>query len=228
METNNKKGACIEILIASLLTFCGGFCDGYTLLFRGGIFSNMQTGNLVKFVIALSNGCFELIYFLPIVVFCLGVLIAIEVNKNKDRSIVILIAMTIVFIGSGFLPNTDISNIICVSILSITGAMQYQTFRKCKEVYYSSTMCTNNMRLMSEGILKFIDNKKDKRFLFFILIIVVFSLGVLVSTLLGKVFSYYTISFLSIISSIVVVLRLIIKEKETETSVENAPQMQNN
>lgn len=224
METN-KKDTFIEILIASLLAFSGGFCDGYTLLYRGGLFSNMQTGNLVKFVIALANGSFELIYFLPIVVFCLGIALATILNKNKDRSIIVLILMTTIFIGSGFLPNTDISNIICICILSITGAMQYQTFRKCKEIYYSSTMCTNNMRLMSEGIVKFIDNKKDKRFLFFILIIFVFSLGVLVSAFLGKAFNYYTISFLSIISATIIVLRLIFKKKEIEEPIENESQM---
>ena len=68
METLSKKEIIIEYITAFTLTFIGGFTDAYTLIYRGGIFSNMQTGNLVKFVIGLSNLKFEIIYLIPIIV----------------------------------------------------------------------------------------------------------------------------------------------------------------
>ena len=61
----------------------GGFCDGYTYITRSGMFSYMQTGNLIKFCIALANGNFEIAYLIPIVVFCLGCVAAIFLNKVK-------------------------------------------------------------------------------------------------------------------------------------------------
>ncbi len=210
MENNINKKIHLELIIAFILSFCSGFCDGYTLLFRDGTFAYMQTGNLVKFIIFLVNGSFEFIYFMPIVLFMVGVLIATILNKNEDRSVIVLLLMSISFLGVGFLPNTNISNIICICILSIIGAMQYQTFRKCGEIYYSSTMCTNNMRLLIDGTAK---DKNYKKTLFFLTILIMFSLGVLVSTLLGKVFDFYTISFLSLLSILLVVFELIIKKK---------------
>ena len=209
MEKKNKH---LELVIALLLSFSGGFGDGYTFLYRGGIFAYMHTGNLVKFLIALVNGSFEFKYFIPIILFLLGIIIAVILNKNKDRSLAILILMAISFLGVGFLPNTPVADIICVSILSITGAMQYQTFRRCLGNYYSSTMCANNMRLFSEGIVNFIDDRKNKKFLFYFLILTAFSLGVVASILLGKVFEYYTISFLAIISSIIIVFQLLLQK----------------
>ena len=210
METNNKTRR-IEYIIAFLLTFIGGFTDAYTLTFRGGIFSNMQTGNLVKFMIGLSNLKFEIIYLIPIIVFSLGIVFSSLINKNKDNSILTLIIMSIVFIVSAFLPDTFSYNLTCVSVLSFTGAMQFQTFRKCANIYYTSTMCTNNMRLLSEGIVNHIDDKKDKRFIFFIFIIVFFSLGALVSALIGKILNLYTISILAIIVIITIILNYFLK-----------------
>ena len=35
------------LIVGILLTMSGGFLDAYTYLYRGGVFSNGQTGNLV-------------------------------------------------------------------------------------------------------------------------------------------------------------------------------------
>ena len=88
-----KKSNILEYVIAFLFTFAGGFCDAYTLIYRRGLFANMQTGNLVKFCISLADGSFEPMYFLPIICFLLGCLIAILVNKKKSHNIILLIVM---------------------------------------------------------------------------------------------------------------------------------------
>ena len=136
METNNsKKHIYLEYIIAFLLAFCGGYTDAYTLIYRGGLFSFMQTGNLVKFIIAITDGRFELSYLLPIILFCLGVIVVAILNKEKDRSILILSIISIVLLASGFLPDTNISNIISICLLSVIGSMQFQAFRKCNDIY---------------------------------------------------------------------------------------------
>ena len=216
MENLSKKEKIIEYFTAFTLTFIGGFTDAYTLIYRGGIFSNMQTGNLVKFVIGLSNLKFEIIYLIPIIVFILGIIFEVLISKNKDRSVLTLIILSIVFIVSGLLPDSFTFNLISVSLLSFTGAMQFQAFRKCTGIYYTSTMCTNNMRLLSEGIVNHFRDKNDKKFIFFILIILMFSLGVLVSTLIGMLINLYTVIVLSVISLFLLVLKISNKEKKME------------
>ena len=105
--------------------------------------------------------------------FILGIIFETIISKEKDRSILTLIIMSIVFIVSGLLPDSFTYNLISVSLLSFTGAMQFQAFRKCTGIYYTSTMCTNNMRLLSEGIVNHFRDKNDKKFIFFIFILVV-------------------------------------------------------
>ena len=79
--------------------------------------------------------------------------------------------------------------------MAFIGAILFDSFNECLNTTYTSIMCTNNMRLFSKSIIE----KNYKKVLFFILIIISFSIGVLVSALLGKVFELYSISFLSII-----------------------------
>ena len=35
-----KKESFVHIVIAMLLTFCGGFCDAYSFITRGGVFAS--------------------------------------------------------------------------------------------------------------------------------------------------------------------------------------------
>ena len=67
----NKKNL-VSLITALLLTFAGGFVDAYTFIYRGGVFATMQTGNLIKLFVNLTNGVFKLIYLLPIIVFLIG------------------------------------------------------------------------------------------------------------------------------------------------------------
>ena len=208
-----KKSSILEYVIAFLFTFAGGFCDAYTLIYRRGLFANMQTGNLVKFCISLADGSFEPMYFLPIICFLLGCLIAILVNKKKAHNIVLLIAMLALTIGSIFTPNTDTWNVACVCLLSVTGAIQFEAFHQCVKTTYTSTMCTNNMRLLMESTVEFASDKKNKRVFFFLGIILCFGLGAVISTLIGKAITTYSISIVAGIYLTILVMLLIIKQK---------------
>ena len=210
-----KKQAVIQLIIAFLFTFCGGFCDAYTLINRGGLYSNMQTGNLVKFSIALGNGTFEPMFFLPIVFFCLGILSAVIINKKKKHNTLILCFLFAISLAAGFLPNDEVWNIVCVCALSITGAMQFEAFNVCLTTNYTSTMCTNNMRLLMENAVNFFDDNKNKKVFFFLTIILCFALGAVVSALISKTINTYTISILAAIYLIIFILRFI-SEKEKE------------
>lgn len=190
-----KKYEYLSLIEAFLFTFIGGFSNAYTYILRGGIFSNMQTGNLIKFIIGLSNGNFEPLYFIPIIFFIIGCLITPLLNKLKNSYIIDQIIILLTYLICGFIPSSTILNILTISIMAFIGAILFDSFNECLNTTYTSIMCTNNMRLFSKSIIE----KNYKKVLFFILIIISFSIGVLVSELLGKVFELYSISFLSII-----------------------------
>ncbi|MBP5574220.1 MAG: DUF1275 domain-containing protein [Bacilli bacterium] len=126
-----KKSNIISLISALLLTFAGGFVDAYTFIYRGGVFATMQTGNLIKFFISLVNGSFQLMFLLPIIVFIGGCIIAALLKDNKYQSPITLISLLVVFIAAGFCPQTEAWNIVCVCLLSLVGAMQFESFRHC-------------------------------------------------------------------------------------------------
>ena len=211
-----KKQAITQLIIAFLFTFCGGFCDAYTLINRGGLYSNMQTGNLVKFSIALGEGKFELMFFLPIIFFCLGILFAVLLNKKKKHNALILIIMLVISIASIFIPTGDTWNIVCVCALSVVGAMQFEAFNICLTTNYTSTMCTNNMRLLMENAVNFFSDKKNKKVFFFLTIILCFAIGALISALLSKAITTYAICVVSAIYVAILIILLVNKDKPIE------------
>ena len=207
-----KRNICTQLTIAFLITFMGGFCDGYTLLCRGGMFSYMQTGNLIRFCIALANGSFEYGFLIPIVCFCLGCILSILIKKYKYYTHVTLISLIAAFIGCGFCPIDHGWNIAVVSILSFVGAMQFQVFNKCLNINYTSTMCTNNMRLFSNNIA----HKNLKMALFYFAVILSFAIGVVISVFVTKAMNAYAIAPSASIFLIILIILLVTKNEVTE------------
>lgn len=203
-----KKERIIEIIAALLFTFCGGFCDAYTLTQRGGVYTNMQTGNLVKLCISISNGVFNFSFFLPIICFCFGIFFTVLFNKFKYYKHIVIGFLFGVSIISAFIPNNDNWGTLCVCLLSLSGAAQFEAFRKCATYTYTSTMCTNNMRLFAEASADFLKDKSNKKVFFYLAIILTFSLGAIVSALLCKALGLYTIALLSAIYLILYLLLL--------------------
>ncbi len=203
----NKKSI-ISLISALLLTFAGGFCDAYTFIYRGGVFATMQTGNLIKFFIAITNSTFSLALLLPIVFFIIGCIVASLLRKCKYQSHIALISLLIVFTIVGFCPQSETWNIVTVSALSLVTAMQFEAFRRCLGYRYTSTMCTNNMRLLSNGIAEM----APRKILLYVSIILVFSIGIVTGVLLGKGMNAYSISPIASIYLIILILELTTKE----------------
>ena len=203
----NKRNV-ISLVTALLLTFAGGFCDAYTFIYRGGVFATMQTGNLIKFFISLTNGSFKLMFLLPILVFILGCVIAALLRKWKYQSHLTLALLFIAFVLAGFCPQTETWNIVCVSGLSLVGAMQFEAFRRCLAYRYTSTMCTNNMRLLSVGIAEW----NVKKILLYISIIGIFSIGIVIGVLSGKAMNIHSIAPIASIYLVVLILQLVSRE----------------
>lgn len=210
-----KKESIVQIIVALLLTFCGGFCDVYTFITRGGVFANMQTGNLIKFFIRLiNNQSFELMFILPILFFVLGCIVAAFMAKWKYQYVFTLTLLFLSFLGCGFCPQSEAWDLVCVCILSITGAMQFHAFRHCVNYYYTSTMCTNNMRLLSESIVE----KNKGKILFYLAVILMFSIGIAVGVVTSKAMGIYSLCPFSSVYLVVLIAEIVMKNKQAELS----------
>lgn len=203
-----KRKIALQLTTAFLFTFMGGFCDGYTYLTRGGMFSYMQTGNLIKLCISIANGSFEVIFLIPIIAFCLGCIAIVFLSKYKYYTYITTILLLASFVSCSFCPNEYVWNIVCVSTLSFVGAMQFQAFNKCLDFHYTSTMCTNNMRLFSTNLA----NKNFVKAMFYLAITLSFALGVIISVFIIKALDNYALAPSASIFVIILILLFVNKD----------------
>ena len=75
MKTKHHGQMSESFLTAVFLSLSGGLQDAYTYLFRGKVFANAQTGNIVLMSQSLFDGDLSRFahYFIPVLSFALGV-----------------------------------------------------------------------------------------------------------------------------------------------------------
>lgn len=148
--------------VGVLLALTGGFLDAYTYISRGGVFANAQTGNMVLLGIKLSQGAWRqaAFYFVPMVAFAAGVLLAELIQKKYKRSPglhwrqrTVLIEAAILLLA-GFVPAGRLDSAVNVAI-SFVCAMQVESFRKIHGLSYATTMCTGNLRSGTEKLFQY-------------------------------------------------------------------------
>lgn len=181
-----------------LLALVGGFLDAYTYVFRGEVFANAQTGNMVLLAISVAKGNFlkGAYYLVPIAAFFFGVLTT-EWLKNKvthakftgwEHIVVLMEAVLLLIIG--FLPM-EIPHAIVNVTVSFVCSMQVNSFRKSGDLPYATTMCTGNLRSAAENFFLFTGCKKKEageRFLTYVIIILTFCIGAALGCLLTDFF----------------------------------------
>ena len=153
MPSLKHHGQMSEAFITALfLSVSGGLQDVYTYLFRGKVFANAQTGNIVLMSVHAFAGEWgeALRYLVPLCAFALGIFAAEFIRlKLREmqwlhwRQLVVLFEILLLFVV-GFLPQE--LNLLANAVVSFSCAMQVQTFRKVSGYAYASTMCIGNMR----------------------------------------------------------------------------------
>lgn len=172
--------------LSAILSFSGGLQDAYTYNVRGKVFANAQTGNVVLMSqsFMLGNWSDGLHYLFPLLSFAIGIVIAEQIeNRFKSSKTVhwrqIILVIEIVILGLvGFLP--DEYNMLANMAVSLSCAMQVQTFRKVHGYGYASTMCIGNLRNGTESLSQFIRNKDRaslNKAMHFFGIILIFAIG---------------------------------------------------
>ena len=102
-----------SFLIAGILSISGGLQDAYTYMYRGKVFANAQTGNIVLCSVKLVEGDWSAVlhYLVPLCFFALGVFTA-ELLRQKFqqmqrlhwRQLVVLCEFVMLFVV-GFFPQ---------------------------------------------------------------------------------------------------------------------------
>lgn len=166
--THSPHGQMSEaFLTAIFLSMSGGLQDAYTYLFRGGVFANAQTGNIVLLSVNLLNGNTgqAVRYLIPVFFFALGVLAAELIRSRFQRwqrfhwrQLVILGEMALLF-AVGLLPQQ--LNALANALVSFSCAMQVQAFRKVDGFAFASTMCIGNLRSGMESLCTWFKAKKQ-------------------------------------------------------------------
>lgn len=191
-----------SFLTAVFLSLSGGLQDAYTYLFRGKVFANAQTGNIVLLSANLMDGNWERVlhYLVPLCAFALGVLTA-EKMRERFREMRTLHWRQLVVLGEGlllflvgFLPQEQ--NLLANAIVSFACAMQVQAFRKVHGYPFASTMCIGNLRSGMDALVAF-GHTHDKNALWkslqYFAIIFIFALGAGIGTQCVGIFGERTI-----------------------------------
>ena len=186
MKPNHHGQMSESFLTAVFLSLSGGLQDAYTYLFRGKVFANAQTGNIVLLSANLMDGNWgrAVHYLVPLCAFALGVLTAEKMRERfRDmqrlhwRQLVVLGEVLLLFLV-GFLPPA--LDLLANAIVSFSCAMQVQAFRKVDGYAFASTMCIGNLRSGMDSLCSWLvagnRTAKDKALHYFA-IIFLFALG---------------------------------------------------
>ena len=158
MKPKHRGQMSESFLTAVFLSLSGGLQDAYTYLFRGKVFANAQTGNIVLLSSNLMDGNWERVlhYLVPLCAFALGVLTAEKMQEHFRnmqrlhwRQLVVLGEVLLLFLV-GFLPQEQ--NLLANAIVSFSCAMQVQAFRKVNGYAFASTMCIGDLRSGVEAL----------------------------------------------------------------------------
>mgnify|MGYP002227505101 CR=1 FL=1 len=155
-----------SFLTAAFLSISGGLQDAYTYLFRGKVFANAQTGNIVLLSACVvdRNWYQAAHYLIPLLFFALGIAAAEWVRLKYQRierlhwrQLVVLSEIILLF-AVGIFPGTAESVCQCLSILFMRHAgsdipqgqriclCQHHVYRQSPKLYGISVRLCQNAR----------------------------------------------------------------------------------
>jgi uncharacterized membrane protein YoaK (UPF0700 family) len=144
---------------ALLLTLSNGFMDAHTFVVRGGVFANVQTGNVIFAAIDTAEGKFgaAMAHVWPILAFVVGVTLASHIKSGRVERIIphplrwMMGIQVVVLIVIGFVPLSVAHNYVTVPI-AFMAAMQIGLFRNIGDLAYLPVATTGNlMRCVESG-----------------------------------------------------------------------------
>lgn len=174
---SEKKQTSESVRLGIILALAGGFMDAYSYLYRGKVFANAQTGNMLLLGVNLSEGDWRAAvhYLCPVLAFIAGIALA-DLVRNRARrvkrlhwrQISVLLEMIILFGVSFF---TQQQNLWANSLTSFACGIQVESFRKVHGNGIATTMCIGNLRSGTQNFCDYFFRKQkdslQKGFLYY-------------------------------------------------------------
>src|ERR1700712_1760867 len=144
---------------ALLLTLSNGFMDAHTFVVRGGVFANVQTGNVIFAAIDAAEAKFgaAMAHVWPILAFVVGVTLAAHIKSGRVEKFVphplrwMMAVQVVVLVVIGFVPLSVAHNYVTVPI-AFMAAIQIGLFRNIGDLAYLPVSTTGNlMRFVEAG-----------------------------------------------------------------------------
>ena len=170
-----------SLAVGILLALAGGFMDAYSYMARGHVFANAQTGNILLFAVAISEGrpADSLLYLLPVVSFArFG-----HMSRLHWRQLTLLVEILILF-GVSFFPAGQ--HLGANSLTSLACGIQVQAFRKIEGNGIATTMCIGNLRAGVQALHEYHiahDREELRRGALYFGVILFFALGAVAGNL---------------------------------------------
>ena len=192
MKTTHHGQMSESFLTAVFLSLSGGLQDAYTYLFRGKVFANAQTGNIVLLSAHIMDGQWGMVlhYFIPLCAFAFGVLVA-ERMRERFRTMqrlhwrqLALAAEILILFGVSFFPAGQ--HLIANSLTSLACGIQVQAFRKIEGNGIATTMCIGNLRAGVQALHEYHiahDREELRRGALYFGVILFFALGAVAGNL---------------------------------------------
>ena len=186
--------------LALAFTFCGGFIDAYTFTERGGTLAAGQTGNIIFFGtdIAKHNLPGLTTKVATFLAYILGLIVVTTIAlkvKSKYKRIFCILPIMFISLVVGFVP-TSVPNVFVVPFLAFGIAMQTIAFNKIEGLGYRNTVSTGNLQKAVIAWTKYFvnhDSSKTRAASNYLLLVISFICGAIVSALLDNYFGIHTI-----------------------------------
>ena len=183
-----------------IITFVGGYMNGYTYITRHNILANMHTANMSKLGISIALGEWleALHYLIPIVTCILGAAfsklietILINFNFKGDWRKVALVLEGIALFLIGLIPSS-FPDIIVTNLVSFLMGYQLCLFRNCLGVPFNTTISTGNIRTVGLFLFGALDKESRdslKKVIIFTILTFSFAVGAIPGTLISLALS---------------------------------------
>jgi uncharacterized membrane protein YoaK (UPF0700 family) len=143
------------LLVALILTICGGYLDAFTWIAHDRVLANAQTANVVLFGVYAASGQWDdaLRHLPPIVAFVVGVLVTLRLRDRFGGQIrTISLLVEIVVLTVALLLHVHLPLIAGTLGISFAAAMQTTSFAKAEGMAFSSVMTTGNLSRFAEAV----------------------------------------------------------------------------
>ena len=181
------------IRLGILLALSGGLMDAYSYIYRGEVFANAQTGNILLLGVNLSQGRWReaVEYLVPVMAFATGILIAFLIRQHfRERAGKLhwrqlgVLGELIILALVAFLPHRV--DLLANSMISLACGFQVEAFRKIHGNSIATTMCIGNLRGGLHAAAEFAVSKKRadrNRAITYFTVILSFAMGAVLGNL---------------------------------------------